>query len=71
MIIYTPNSENLILDCFKLKVGDLVTTILGEFGIVLGFGNNSVCKTDKTEYYFVLVDGYVRNYLPHALIKIK
>jgi len=60
-----------ILGDMKFEIGDLVTTILGEYGIIIAIGEHTVHKTDETEYYHVLIEDYVYCYLPFALIKIK
>ena len=62
---------SLELNQINFSLGDLVTTILNEYGIIVKIGEHSRHKTDKTEYCHVLIDGHIRCYLPFALIKIK
>ena len=71
MIVYPIDGGSLIIDEFKFKIGDLVTTILGGYGIIIKIGKHDKYKTDRTDYYHVLVDGDVRCFMPFALIKIK
>ncbi len=71
MITYPLPSEMLVIDTFKFRVGELVTTILGEYGVVIKIGKHDKYGTDKTVYYHVLIGGYVKCYMPFALIKIK
>ncbi len=71
MITYPIDNGYLIIDEFKFQVGDLVTTILGEYGVIIKIGKHDKFETDKTDYYHVLIEGYVKCYMPFALIKIK
>ncbi len=65
--------DDLILKDHKPKffIGDLVTTILGEYGIIVKIGEHNVYRSDNTEYYHVLICNHIQCYLPFALIKIK
>ena len=63
--------EYLILDHFKFKIGELVTTVMGEYGIVLGYGKHDIYPSDESEYYHVLINDQVFYYLPFALLKVK
>ena len=63
--------DNFILEEQKLNIGDLVTTILGDYGIVINIGEHNLYKSDNTEYYHVLIEGHIHCYLSFALIKIK
>ena len=71
MITYPLPSEMLTINAFKFSVGDLVTTIMGDYGIVVKIGQHHKHPTDKTDYYHVLIDGNIYCYLAIALIKIK
>jgi len=71
MITYPLPSEMLTIDAFRFSVGDLVVTVLGEYGIVTKIGQHNQHPTDKTEYYHVLINDHVYCYLAFALIKIK
>ena len=71
MITYPIDNGYLIINEFKFQVGDLVTTILGEYGVIIKIGKHDKFGTDKTDYYHVLIEGYVKCYMPFALIKIK
>ena len=55
----------------KLKVGDLVTTLLQEYGVVIGFGKHPDHKHDKTEYCYLLIENQVYNYLSYTVKKVK
>ena len=67
--IYLPHLY--ILGDIKFEIGDLVTTILGEYGIIIGIGEHIVHKSDETEYYHVLIEDHIYCYLPFALIKVE
>ena len=71
MITYPIDGGYLIIDEFKFQVGDLVTTILGDYGIIIKIGQHDKHPTDKTDYYHVLIGDHVRCFMPFALIKIK
>ena len=71
MITYPLDIEMLTIEDFTFNVGDLVTTILGEYGVVIKIGKHDLYPTDKSEYYHVLINGYIYCYLSFALIKIK
>jgi hypothetical protein len=60
----------LVIDDLKFEVGDLVTTILGNYGVIVGFGKHSRYESDSSFYYYVLIDEVIQHYLPMALIKI-
>ena len=70
MIVY-PSTHLYVLNAFKFEVGDLVKTILGEYGIITGYGKHTKYKADETEYYYVLINEHIHYYLPFALIKVK
>ncbi len=70
MISYPIDYGYVIIDEFKFNVGDLVSTILGEYGIIIKIGKHKKYNIDKTDYYHVLIDDHVHCYLPFALIKI-
>lgn len=71
MITYPIDGGYLIIDEFKFKVGDLVTTILGDYGIIVKIGKHNKYDIDRTDYYHVLIEEHVRCFMPFALIKIK
>ncbi len=71
MITYPLPSEMLTIDAFKFSVGDLVITVLGEYGIVTKIGQHEKYPTDRTEYYHVLIGDHIYYYLAFALIKVK
>jgi len=71
MISYPIDGGYVIIDEFKFKIGDLVSTILGEYGIVIKIGKHSKYDIDKTDYYHVLIEDHIQCFLPFALIKIK
>ena len=71
MITYPLPSEMLVIDYFKFSVGDLVTTVLGDYGVIVKIGQHDKYPTDRIDYYHVLIDGYIYCYLAFALIKIK
>ena len=58
----------------ELNVGDLVSTLLGEIGIVLGFDKHPDCRRydglGQTKYYKVLIDGSIYHYISGAIRKI-
>ena len=55
----------------KFEIGELVMTVLGDYGIIIGFGRHPKYDIDETSYYHVLINGYIYCYLPIALVKIK
>ena len=69
--MYPIPPTHLVIDEFKFQIGDLVTTILGDYGIIVKIGKHSKYDIDKTDYYHVLIDDHVRCFMPFALIKIK
>ncbi len=71
MIHIVDASDACILDYLIFDIGDLVTTILGEYGIIVNIGEHTMYKTDKTQYYHVLIENHIHCYLPFALIKVK
>ncbi len=71
MITYPINSDLLIIENFIFNVGELVSTVLGDYGIVVKIGQHREYPTDKVDYYHVLINGDVYCYLAFALIKIK
>ena len=71
MITYPLPSEMLTINAFKFSVGDLVATIMGDYGVVVKIGQHDKFPTDKTEYYHVLIGDNIYCYLAFALIKIK
>ena len=57
----------------SFKEGDLVSTLLGEYGIIIGQGPPADLKKvvgDSDVYYKVLIDGRISHYLSHGLKKI-
>lgn len=71
MIDYHYLPDVFVLGEMKFDIGDLVTTILGEYGVIIGIGEHIVYKNDETEYYHVLIGADVFCYLPFALKKVK
>jgi len=64
-------SENFILNHLRFSLGDLVQTVNGNYGIVVGFGKHlKYPASDKTDYYHILIDGDVSCYLAFSLKKI-
>ena len=61
----------LIRELCCLEVGDLVTTVMGEIGIIVGKGPHADYMKDQTQYYYVLVEGFVYHYVSAGLKKIK
>ena len=60
------------LDHLRFDIGELVTTIMGEYGIVIGFGRHSKYgESDKCDYYHVLINGEISCYLPYSLQKVE
>ena len=55
----------------KFKVGDLITTLLQEYGIIVGFGKHPDHEKHNTEYCYVLIDNQVYNYLASSIKKVK
>ena len=53
-----------------IELGDLVQTILGEYGVVVGHGPHSIFYKDKSNYFKVLIKGYVYHYVSGSLKKI-
>ena len=64
-------SSSCVLDYLLFSVGDLVTTVLGDYGIILKYGKHAKYPTDGVEYYHVLIKNEIHCYLPYALIKIE
>ena len=64
------------LDVFKtikdevIELGDLVQTVLGEYGVVVGLGPHSIFYNDKSNYFKVLIKGYVYHYISGSLRKV-
>jgi len=71
MIDYNGNLCHYHFVNTKFKIGDLVSTVLGEYGIIVDIGEHIRYKSDNTEYYHVLIGQHVYCYLSFALIKIK
>ena len=71
MITYPLPSEMLTINAFKFNVGELVITVLGEYGVVVKVGQHDKYPTDKTDYYHVLIGDHIYCYLAFALIKVK
>ena len=71
MIKFPIDHGFVLIDEFEFKVGDLVSTILGDYGIIVKIGKHAKYNADKTEYYHVLIDEHIRYFVPFALIKIK
>ena len=63
--------EHLIIDSLKLEIGDLVMTILGDYGVVVGYGKHPANSSDKTDYYRILIDDNIYHYLSHALMRVE
>ena len=65
-----------IRDCYPplkteiYEVGELVETIMGQYGIVLGFGPHTTYHNDRSNYYKVLIDGYIYHYVSIGLKKV-
>jgi len=60
--------DYFVLDHIKFDVGDLVTTVMGEYGIIVGYGRHiSYPMSDNCDYYHVLIDGDISCYLPFSL----
>ena len=59
----------------NFKKGDLVMTIMGDYGIVIGPGApedlKKVLGRDNENYYKVLINGQICHYLSYTLRKIK
>ena len=59
----------------RFEIGDLVSTILGEHGVIVAYGphtdHHNFSKHDKTNYYQVLIEGNVRHYISASLRKYK
>ena len=59
----------------KFNEGDLVTTITGDYGIVIGSGASEDLKKslgrDNDNYYKVLIEDQIYHYLSYTLIKVK
>ena len=55
----------------NLEVGDLVTTVLGEYGVIVGFGKHPESESDKTEYCYILMNEHVYHYLTASVRKVK
>tara|TARA_Y100000592_G_C5396438_1_gene280871 strand:+ start:504 stop:725 length:222 start_codon:yes stop_codon:yes gene_type:complete len=71
MITYPLPSEMLTINAFKFNVGELVITVLGEYGVVVKVGQHDKYPTDRTDYYHVLIGDHIYCYLAFALIKVK
>jgi hypothetical protein len=63
--------EDLLIDGWKFSIGELVMTLLGEYGVIIGIGRHPDHKTDRTEYYKILINGYTYHYLSCGLTRIK
>jgi hypothetical protein len=64
--------ESYTLDHLKFEIGELVTNIVGEYGIIVGFGRHiKYPESDNCNYYHVLIGGYVSCYLPYSLQKVE
>ena len=53
-----------------ISLGDLVTTILEEYGIIVGFGKHPEYDLDQTEYCYVLIGSRVYNYMTESIKKV-
>ena len=55
--------------------GDLVSNIFGQIGIIIGYGpsdgNLKLFYNCEQNYYKVLIEGTVYNYIPGSLKKVK
>ena len=71
MISYT-YCDNLTADIHKetIELGDLVQTILGEYGVVIGHGPHAIFYQDKSNYFRVLIRGHIYHYVSGYLKKI-
>jgi hypothetical protein len=56
-------------DLHDFKIGDLVVTIMEEYGIIVGFGRHPDYSKDETEYCYILIDNIIYNYLTVTLKK--
>ena len=54
----------------EISLGDLVTTILEEYGIIVGFGKHPEYDLDRTEYCYVLIGSRVYNYMTESIKKV-
>ena len=64
--------EAFTLEHLRFKIGELVTTIMGDYGVVVGFGKHSkYSESDNCDYYHVLINGEVSCYLPFSLQKVE
>jgi|TARA_R110000824_G_scaffold352095_1_gene539161 hypothetical protein len=54
----------------EIYLGDLVTTILEEYGIIVGFGKHPEYDLDQTEYCYVLIGSRVYNYMTESIKKV-
>ena len=53
------------------NIGDLVETVMGEYGIILGYGPHTIYYNDKSNYYKVLIDGDIFHYISNGLKKVE
>jgi len=64
-------SEVLVMHGLQeISLGDLVTTILEEYGIIVGFGKHPEYDLDQTEYCYVLIGSRVYNYMTESIKKV-
>ena len=68
----SPNSVNLLGEN-TFKIGDLVSTIMGDYGIVVGFESVSISPTTAKEDYckILMKDNHVYHYVFSSLKKIQ
>ena len=66
-----------ILGCYLpptkevFNIGDLVETLLGEYGVVIGYGPHTIYYKDESNYYKVLIDGHVYHYISSGIKKVE
>ncbi len=53
-----------------IELGDLVQTILGEYGVVIGCGPHTIFYKDKSNYFRVLIKDQVYHYVSGSLKKV-
>ena len=62
-------SGGLPLGDSNLEIGDLVTTLMGEHGVVIGYGEEGHSILAGKYYKILMKDGHVYNYISGALKK--
>tara|TARA_B100000963_G_scaffold361811_1_gene399888 strand:+ start:4243 stop:4461 length:219 start_codon:yes stop_codon:yes gene_type:complete len=60
------------LDHLKFNIGELVITVMGKYGVIVGYGRHiKYPESDNCNYYHVLIDGNISCYLPYSLEKVE